>query len=171
MVIFLDPKDLSTSEIFGQLLLFASNITIAIYTIYIKKYIDQYNYQTFIVFSFFMASLTSLPFVMFDIATGINWLEHLNTKITLFILYDALIGGILAYILYESSLKYLTTSFESIFGYIQPIVAVIASMIILHERPDIVFYAGAVFILFGVAIADFPIPKHIHILRKFHLRH
>lgn len=171
IIIFLDPKDFSSSEILGQVLLFASNITIALYTIYIKKYIEQYNYQTLIVFSFFMASLTSLPFVMFDIVSGINWLQQLNTKITLFILYDALIGGILAYILYESSLKYLTTSFESIFGYIQPIVAVIASMVILQERPDLIFYVGAIFILFGVTIADFPSPKHIHILRKFHLRH
>ncbi len=171
VIIFLDPKNISIQEIFGQFLLFASNVTIALYTIFIKKYIKEYNYQTLIVFSFFMASLTSLPFVMLDMANGVDWVSKLNTKITLFILYDSLIGGILAYILYERSLKYLNASFESVFGYIQPVVAVIASIIILNEQPDAIFYLGSVFILVGVTIADFPLPTHIHLLRKIHLRH
>lgn len=171
MIIFFDPRDISSSEIFGQFLLFCSNITIAMYTIFIKKYIKEYNYQTLIVLSFFMASLTSLPFVMLDTATDLSWVGKMNTKLTLFILYDSLIGGVLAYILYESALKYLTSSFESIFGYIQPVVAIIASMIILGERPDPIFYTGAALILLGVTVADFLVPSHIHILRKFHLRH
>lgn len=171
IIIFLDPKNINIQEIFGQFLLFASNVTIALYTIYIKKYIKEYNYQTLIVFSFFMASLTSLPFVMLDMANGVDWVSKMNTKITLFILYDSLIGGILAYILYERSLKYLNASFESILGYIQPIIAVIASIIILNEQPDAIFYLGSIFILAGVTIADFPLPAHIHLLRKIHLRH
>lgn len=170
-IIFIGPQDFTADEFLGLILIFLSNITIALYTIGIRRYIIQYNYQTLLVFSFFMACIASLPFALFDLGNGSTWVQNLNTKITLFMLYDALISGVFAYILYESSLKYLTGSFESSFGYIQPILAIIGSIIILNERPDAIFYLGSVFILFGVTIADFPIPKHIHILRKFHLRH
>jgi len=171
VIIFINPKDFSQDEILGLILIFLANITIALYTLGIKKYIIQYNYQTLLVLSFFTACAASLPFVLFDLGNGSNWVHNLNTKITLFILYDALIGGAFAYILFESSLKYLSGTFESSFGYIQPIIAIIASVIILNERPDAMFYIGSLFILFGVTIADFPVPKHIHVLRRFHLRH
>lgn len=170
-IIFINPQDFSRNEILGLILIFLSNVTIALYTLGIKKYIIQYNYQTLLVFSFFTACVVSLPFALLDLGNGSNWVHALNTKITLFILYDALIGGVFAYILYESSLKYLSGTFESSFGYIQPIIAVIASVIILGERPDAIFYVGSFLILFGVTIADFPVPRHIHILRRFHLRH
>ncbi len=83
-----------------------------------------------------------------------NLRKYMSPPFLYGILYMSLLSGIAAYILYQYGLKYIEASEASIFYYLQPLVAIPAAVILLHERLSPLFIIGAVIIMIGVFLAE-----------------
>lgn len=83
-----------------------------------------------------------------------NLTKYMSPPFLWGILYMSLLSGIAAYILYQYGLKFIEASEASIFYYLQPLVAIPAAVIFLHESLSPLFIVGAVIITIGVYIAE-----------------
>ena len=108
-------------------------------------YIDSIK-RTFL--QFCAAAIVLLPYVAFS--SGFN-LEILNPNSTLLLLTVGLVHTGVTYCLYFSSLKNLPGQEVAVMSYIDPLVAVIASVAILREPISLTEIIGGVLIL-GAAI-------------------
>lgn len=104
----------------------------------------------------FIASAAILPYVFLT--------EKISTKnfnyITIILLLTVgIIHTGFSYTLYFGSIKKLNVQTVAIFGYIDPVISLILSAIILKEKFDIFGYAGAALILGSAAFAEIPIKK------------
>ncbi len=93
----------------------------------------------------FMAAIVALcPYVLFT--SGINVLS-LDTKGTVLLLIVGLVHTGITYCMYFTSLKDLPGQKAAILSYIDPLVAVLCSVVILHEAITVMQIIGGVLIL------------------------
>lgn len=70
------------------------------------------------------------------------------------IIFMSLISGILAYIAYNWGLKYIEASEATVFYYLQPVVGIPASILILGESYSYLLLAGSLIIVAGIYIVE-----------------
>ncbi len=86
-------------------------------------------------------------------ATG-NMRRYLSPPSIYGILYMALFSGILAYTFYNKALESIEASKLAVFYYLQPLVAVPVSLVLLGDTISYIFVAGAGLIIFGVFLVE-----------------
>ncbi len=112
--------------------------------ILLNKFIKNVDgiHRTFLQFLSAIAVLT--PYVLFT--DGVN-LKVLDTKGWIFLLAVGIIHTGVTYCLYFSSLKELPGQKSAILSYIDPLVAVLVSVVILHEKMTLMQIIGGALIL------------------------
>lgn len=70
------------------------------------------------------------------------------------IAYMGIISGILAYVAYNLGLKHIEASEASVFYYLQPVVGIPASVIMLGETYNILLIMGSIVIIAGIYIVE-----------------
>lgn len=98
-----------------------------------------------------ISAVTVLPYVLVkNWGTEINW----NVKSVVIIIVLGLVHTGLAYCLYFSGMSTLPVQTVAVLGYLEPIVSVICSAVILHEHMNISGWIGAVLILGAAIISE-----------------
>ncbi len=112
--------------------------------ILLNKFIKNVDgiHRTFL--QFIAAIMVLVPYVAFT--DGVN-LKILDTKGWIFLLVIGLVHTGVTYCLYFSSLKELPGQKAAILSYIDPLVAVLVSVVVLHEKMTIMQVLGGILIL------------------------
>ncbi len=97
------------------------------------------------------ASIVLLPYAL--LTEDFKTISLTPLSVILLLVVGILHTGI-CYTLYFGSMRYLKAQTVAIFSYIDPVVAIILSAAILHEKMDLLSIAGAVMILGSTLISE-----------------
>jgi len=134
----------------------AINQTAKFFGIPIPK--KKYSSQLITGVSFYVGLVTLIPLYILESSgrlggSGFN-ITDLNSSGWVGLLYMALLSSIVAYGLFEWSLKYLKVTDTVIFSYISPIFTLPAAFFILGELPTQNLILGSVIIALGIIVAE-----------------
>ena len=102
------------------------------------------------------AGITVLPYSLYFEKINFNLL---NSKTILLILIICLVHTGVAYALYFTSLKSVKAQTAAIYSYIDPIVAIFLSVLLLKEKMSVLAFIGSITILCATFISEIDIKK------------
>lgn len=126
---------------------------------HLKQMSKEYSPTLLTAVSLYVGLITIMPLALLE---NIGLLGRLSSfdilsidwRGVLGILYMAIGSSIVAYMIYQWSLKYVTVSDTAFFGYLSPIVTLPFAYIFLGEVPNRFMFIGSLVIAFGVVIAE-----------------
>lgn len=151
------------SSVLGNFLFILSTVSAAIGTLVAKKLSNRYNTTTLTFWTFLIAAFTLLP-IPLDQFSQHTLFVHLNGAALVGILFGGIFSSLVGYILFYLGLHYIKASEVTIFTYIDPIVAVLIAIPLLHEYPNPIFIFGTFLVFFGIYVAEGRL--HWHPLHK-----
>lgn len=142
------------SDISGNLLILLYNLVWAVYAVFAKQYYKRKPPLT-------LVSLTYLGTAVIHgaILASYNQLPSLslltqNSAVLWPILYMAIPGGIVANIFYLYAASRIEVSEANLFTYLNGVVAIPASFILLGERPSLTTFLAIIIVAYGVYRAE-----------------
>ncbi|KKP66516.1 MAG: hypothetical protein UR68_C0012G0002 [Candidatus Roizmanbacteria bacterium GW2011_GWA2_35_19] len=150
--IFLEGKRVDFGEIEGNIFFLIATFGTVMQTIISKDTLKKVNpYQaTFI--SFIFGALTFFPLMIKELRI---WeFSQLNNNGILGIVFGVFLSSALAYLLFYYGISKIKASEVGMFTYIDPVVAIIIAIPLLHEYPNIFFIAGSVLVFGGIFFAE-----------------
>ena len=160
--IFVDNKQLMIGEIEGNLFFVLATIGSVLNTLINKEVLKRVNpyLVTFIGFAF--GSVTFIPFMLPELS---SWsLMSLNINGWVGIIFGVFLSSGLAYFLLNYGISKIKAQEVGLFTYIDPVVAVIIAIPLLHEYPNLYYLLGSILVFFGIYLAERRI--HWHPLHK-----
>lgn len=151
-------KEFELGEIKGILLGLGAAVLYATVVIINKKIKDIGAYDKTIV-QLGISAITVVPYVL--LAENINSVVFEPVSIVMLVLVGVLHTGV-AYVLYFGSMGNVKAQTIALFSYIDPVVAIILSALILREKMGIPEICGAVLVLGATMISEFPLIEKKH---------
>lgn len=145
-----DSATMGKSSIFGVLLGVLAAVVYAI-TVIINKRVDKVDPMDKAITQF--ASSTVVMFVYCLFTTKADELKFDLTTVILLLVVGMLHTGV-AYTVYFKSLPHVTSQNVAIFAYIDPVVAVVLSAVLLHEQLTVFTVVGAVLVIFSALFSE-----------------
>ena len=140
--------------VFGNLLVLLYHISWATYALWNKKISNKFSTLTMIAVPIFVSVLVFAPLAFYEFlrfpASSFNLQASLPG-----IVYMAILSYIIAYYLYEWSVRRIEVSEAALYGYLQPLFAFPAAYLLLGEVPTRYFLLGAVLIALGVFLTEY----------------
>ncbi len=123
--------------------------------------VENVYYKTLV--QLFLSAIVLIPYLLINKSfTSVT----VNLNIMLLILIVGIIHTGIAYVLYFGSITRLKTQFISIFSYVDPIIAIILSAIILKEQMTLLSMIGAVLVLGSSIVMELLEKKENEIIDK-----
>ena len=140
------------SGIEGNLLIFASACSSALYMVYFKGLVSKYRITTLLRWIYCSSALVMLPIGAHDIFT--TDLSAMSVEVVLATLFLLIVPTYLPNLLLNYSLRWVAPTLTSIYAYIQPVVAIALAVAMGLDRLhlDTVLYALAIFVGVGVVV-------------------
>ncbi len=138
----------------GDLLALSAAFSWAVYSLVIRKLSALYSALFITRKTFFYGILTALPFLAFETNSDFSFAIFKNPQVWGNFLFLGLFCSMIAFYLWAWVIKNIGAIKANNYLYIQPIVTLIASAVILHEKVSIVGYTGCTLILVGVWLSD-----------------
>jgi len=133
----------------GDFLCLGAALLWSVYTIILKRLDNRYSMMFLTRKIFFYGLITVLPFFCFSpLITDATIL--FRPVVIVNILFLGLLASMLGYVFWNNAIKYLGPIRSSNYLYFIPIVSLITSSIIIHEKFTLVAMIGAAFVLGGV---------------------
>ena len=145
-----DSATMGKNSIFGVLLGVSAAVVYAI-TVIINKRVDKVDPMDKAITQF--ASSTVVMFVYCLFTTKADELKFDLTTVILLLVVGVLHTGV-AYTVYFKSLPHVTSQNVAIFAYIDPVVAVVLSAVLLHEQLTVFTVVGAVLVIFSALFSE-----------------
>jgi len=166
--LFLDGKLSMLSKetaIEGNLLLVLATFGSVMNAFLFKKILKKVNHFQVTSISFIFGALTFYPLMLPELS---KWsLNQLDYRGLTGIIFGALFSSAIAYSLFNYGVSKIQAQEVGIFSYIDPIIAVLLAIPLLHEYPTPFFYIGSILVFGGILIAEGRIHYHpLHLLRK-----
>lgn len=140
----------------GDLLALSAALSWAIYTIVVKKLIPVYNSLFITRKLFFYGTLSALP-LLFSQTTPSHlhllW-DMSHPEYMLNLLFLVVMCSVMAYLLWNETMKNLGPVTANNYLYGQPLVTMIIAAILLGESINVLGYTGCVLIIGGLIISD-----------------
>lgn len=137
----------------GDLLALLAAICFAVYSIVLRKLNALYSVMFISRKTFFYGIITALPFLAFEPDMS-DPRVLLRPEVMGNMLFLGLFASMIAYAIWAQSIKRLGAVRASNYLYVQPIVTLIASFLILNENISLVGYIGCGLILVGLWVSD-----------------
>lgn len=134
----------------GYVMMFLAVLSWVIYSIIIKPLFDKYSRLVIVFYHTLFGTILFIPFSIFE---KTNW-NLIDINIILNLLYLGVFCSALAYLTYIYALEKLGISVSSLYLNIIPVVAVIASILILKESLSFIQMIGGIFIIISVYILE-----------------
>lgn len=138
----------------GDLLSFAAALSWAVYSLVLRKLNALYSIMFISRKTFFYGVLTALPYMLTEPQIT-SPAVLLQADVWPHMLFLGVFASMIAYVIWAQSVKHLGAITASNYIYLQPIVTLIASVIILSETITIVGYLGCALILGGLWLGDY----------------
>jgi drug/metabolite transporter (DMT)-like permease len=162
---------LRSTNLIGNLLVFGSVISWAVFTLMSKHEFKKHHPFVVTALSFFVGLIIMVPFFLSERFAFIDWQKsafltpspiiQMPDKALGGILYMAIFSSVIAYTLYEYGLSIIEASEATLFAYLQPIFAAPVALLWLKEKITPPFIIGAVVIGLGVAISEYRTKEEI----------
>jgi len=150
--IFLDGKTLEIGAIEGNLFFLLATFGSVFQTLVSKSVLKTINAYQVSALSFLFGGLTFLPLANRELFT---WdLTMLNTAGWVGIIFGVFFSSALAYYLYYYGVSKIKAQEVGIFTYIDPVIAVLIAIPLLHEYPSIYFIIGSILVFGGILLAE-----------------
>ena len=98
-----------------------------------------------------LSAVTVLPYVL--VRNGWSWL-HPDLRSAMIVIMLGIVHTGFAYCLYFSGMGTLPVQTVAILGYLEPVVSVLCSALILHEQMTILGWVGAVMIIGAAVLSE-----------------
>jgi drug/metabolite transporter (DMT)-like permease len=151
---------LFAGSLLGNTLVLAQNICVSFHCILAKKYyagVPKFFVTTLSFYvgaaTFLLLSLAELRF-SFPALVAATHVDFQSSQVLVAVFYMAIFGSIIGLTAYMKGQDAIEASEASLFSYLQPLVFVPLSLIVLHERIDIFQIGALIIILLGVIIAE-----------------
>jgi drug/metabolite transporter (DMT)-like permease len=118
----------SDSSVFGNAIVFCSQLSVALYLVLFRNLIIRYHIFTLIKWMFLFSAIVFCPIATSNVVDDLH--KDFSLALWLNVGYVVLFGTVLAYLLIVASQKVLKPAVVSIFNYLQPIVATILTLIL-----------------------------------------
>lgn len=141
----------------GDLLVVTSALCFSVYTILLKREKFELPRLPLLVTLLGAGTVVSFPFFLWELATGQH--ENLNTAGILALLYCAIPGGALMYLLYNWSIEILGAGKGGSLMYLQMIFVTFLAWLLLGEQIAWYHIAGMALIILGIALIMTMRPK------------
>ncbi|HKC05129.1 MAG TPA: DMT family transporter [Patescibacteria group bacterium] len=154
---FFEKGTAGTSNILGNLIIFASNFAFVAYLLFSKETLRKGVSPMTITFMMFLVGfLTTVPLALTEVKITeiVPKLMTISFSAQLSVIFMALGSGALAYFLYQKAQKTIEASEAAIFTYLTPIVTAPLGVIWLHEQLTPIYVIGSVIIAVGVFLAE-----------------
>lgn len=141
----------SGKSLYGALLMALGSMCWALYTVLAQPH-------TLRAHPLHLSALTMLSGAVLVIAAALPGLRHANLSAVPFsawsaVLYSSLGAIVIGYLLYYRGVRVLGPTRASMYGNLQPVVALIVAWAALHEHPTAVQWLGAALILGGLLLS------------------
>ncbi len=138
----------------GDILSLAAAFSWALYSIILKKLNAVYDAWFISRKTFFYGVLTALPFISVEPPKYAPWELFSVTDVWVNITFLGLGASLLGYLLWAITVKKVGAVKANNYIYLQPIVTLIISAVLLHEHVSVVGYIGCGMILIGLWLGD-----------------
>lgn len=151
------------TSVLGNLLIFISTFSFALYTILSKRL--QKKHSPTYVLALYIINTVIVGFIlgMFDFVIHPNWFAHVSMTAIWATFYTGFAGAFLFYLLYQYAIKHGTPVIASMVLYLLPIAAFIWASLLLGEKLTIGFVVGSILAFAGAYLVTKK-PRHSPIL-------
>lgn len=153
-------------NIFGNVFILLATWAWVGYIILNKRIGQKYDTLLLSYIFFLIGAVTFFPLAAQDIFSPVFY-ASLTPFLIFAILFETVFATILAYFLLTWGIKFISATTSGVISYINPIVAIIVSIMFLGEKITLPFIIGATFVVCGLFLAEARHPKHpLHKLHK-----
>lgn len=136
----------------GNLFLIIATLGAVMETITLKKVVGKINFYQVTFLMFFLNSLLFLPFVPDELKAwsfaALDWRGMVG------LVFGIFLSSAAGYSLYNYGLSKINAQEVGVFSYIDPVIAVLLAVPLVHEYPTVYFYIGTLFVFLGIFIAE-----------------
>ncbi len=144
--------NLRSGTLLGDLTTMGGSLAFSMYVVLGKKVARKYSSIEMNFFNYLVAAVLILPIAVRQ-GLVLDW-NAISWRGWTALLYAALCASVLAYLLYFWALRHVTASRIAAFSYLLPVMATLAGIFLLGERPTLFLYAGGALVLCGVWLAE-----------------
>lgn len=148
----------------GNLFLVLSTISYVASIVIGRKILTANNSAGHTFWSFFIATLTFLPLMLWEFQAQPGWIANLDIRGISGIVFGGVFSSAIAYTAFDWALAKLPACRAGVFTYIDPVVAIVIAIPLLGERLTLPFIFGSALVFIGILIAERRI--HFHPIHK-----
>ncbi len=137
----------------GDMLSLLAAFSWAIYSLVLRRLNALYTVMFITRKTFFYGVITAIPFMLLE-PTDTTPSVLLRTEVWSNLLFLGVFASMLAYLIWAQAIKHLGAIKASNYLYVQPIITLVASVLLIGEHITIVGYVGCTLILLGVWLGD-----------------
>jgi drug/metabolite transporter (DMT)-like permease len=142
----------SGATLLGDLLVFGSAVTFAVFAVTGKPATKRHGGVTVNSFAYVGGSIALFPLTVWQ---GARYqFSSASLQAWLGVVYMALFSAMIGYLIYYYALTYMAASRVSAFSYLQPLVATLLAIPLLHEGVTIWLMIGGALVLAGVYMTE-----------------
>jgi drug/metabolite transporter (DMT)-like permease len=150
--IFQDSRTAAHATWFGDMFVFLSTLSFALFTVFGKPVTRRYSSTTVNTVAYVSGALVMAPLTVWQ--ASLFPLSRITPLAWLCAFYMALFPSVAAYMIYYYALTHIAASRVASFSYIQPVFATLMAVLILDERLTVPVVAAGLTILAGVYITE-----------------
>jgi len=150
--LFQDESTAAHATWFGDVFVFLSTLTFALFTVFGKPLTRRHTSATVNTFAYVGGAIVLAPMTIWQAASFP--LSRISMTGWMCALYMALFPSIAAYLIYYYALTHIPASRVASFSYLQPVFATAMAVFLLNERLTAPVIAAGVGILAGVYITE-----------------
>ncbi len=137
----------------GDMLSLLAAFSWAIYSLVLRRLNALYTVMFITRKTFFYGVVTAIPFMLLE-PTDTTPSVLLRTEVWSNLLFLGVFASMLAYLIWAQAIKHLGAIKASNYLYVQPIITLVASVLLIGEHITVVGYIGCTLILLGVWLGD-----------------
>ena len=139
-------------SLLGDLFIWLSGLTFALYTVFGKQFTRTHGAVTVSTLAYFSGALVLAPVTIW---TGAAFsFTQVDAAGWMSLLYMAMFPSVVCYLIYFYALTYLPASRVSAFSYLQPLIATLLAVPVLHEPITGYLLGGGALVLAGVFLTE-----------------
>ncbi|QQG44116.1 MAG: DMT family transporter [Candidatus Roizmanbacteria bacterium] len=163
--ILVEGKSMGKSAFEGNVMYIIATLGAVLHPLLLKNELKKLSPYPIIFIGFIFASFTFAPFMFNELQL---WsFSSLNSAGITGIIFGALFSSALAYFLFFYGLSKIAAQEVGIFTYIDPVVAILIAIPLVHEYPTLYFLIGSVLVFGGIYISEGRLHYHpFHRLRS-----
>ncbi len=151
-VLQLEKRDGSGATLLGDVLVFLSDVSLAIFTVRSKQLMKRYGSLSINSVAYIGGALAMAPFTVW-----LSWrygLARASAAAWWSVAYMAVFSSVIAYLIYNYALTYMPASRASAVSYLQPLGATLLAVMLLGESVTTALAIGGMLVLTGVFVTE-----------------